>query len=111
MLLVAFPVGDRCAGYTAFHSSLGYGCTHLCDKAWVYRFWNEVFRTEGQVVDVVNIVHHIWNRLLGQIGDGMYGSHLHLLVDGTCVNIERTTEDVWESDHVVDLVWIIAAAC
>ena len=60
---------------------------------------------------MINIVHDIGYRLLGKIGDGMDGSHLHLLVNGFGVNVESSAEDVWESDHVVDLVGIVASAC
>ena len=56
---------------------------------------------------MIHIVHHIRYRLLGQIGDGMYGSHLHLLVDGSGVYVKGTTEDIGETDHVVNLVGVV----
>ena len=106
-LLVLLPVGDRSAGHAAIHGSLGYGSRNLGNQTWVYWLWNEVLRTECKVVYVVNVVNYIWHRLLSQIGDGMNGSHLHLFVDGTGMNIECTTEDVWETDYIVNLVRII----
>ena len=60
---------------------------------------------------MVNVVHHVWNRLLGKVGDGVNCSHLHLLVDGGRVHVERTTEDVWESYNVVYLVRIVGTSC
>ena len=35
---------------------------------------------------------------------------LHFLVDGLGVNIQSTTEDVWETDYVVNLVWIVSTS-
>ena len=56
---------------------------------------------------MIDIVHHIGHGLLGQIGDGVNGCQLHLLVDGCGVNVEGTTEDVGETDDVIDLVGIV----
>ena len=41
----------------------------------------------------------------------MDSCQLHLLVDGLGVDIERTAEDVWESDDIVYLVRIVRASC
>ena len=60
---------------------------------------------------MIHIVHHIRNRLLGQIGDSMNGSHLHLLVDGRSMNVEGSTEDIGETNHVVDLVGVVGTSC
>ena len=106
-LLVLLPVGDRGTGHAAIHRSLGYGSRYLGDEAWIHWLWNEVLRAECKVVDVVNVVNYIWHWLLSQICDGVNSSHLHLFVDGTGMNIECTTEDVWETDYVVNLVWIV----
>ena len=110
-LLVLLPIFDRGASYAAFHGSLGYGSRNLGNQTWVYWLWNEVLRTECEVVYVIYVVHYVWHRLLSQVGDGVNGSHLHLLVDGTGVNVECTTEDIWETDNIVDLVWIVGTAC
>ena len=60
---------------------------------------------------MIHIVHHIRNRLFGQIGDSMNGSHLHLLVDGRSMNVEGSTEDIGETDHVVNLVGVVRTSC
>ena len=60
---------------------------------------------------MIHIVHHIRNRLLGQVGNGVYGSHLHLLVDSRRVNVEGSTEDIGETNHVVDLVGVVGTSC
>ena len=41
----------------------------------------------------------------------MNGSELHFFVDATSVNVEGTTEDVWETDYVVDLIRIVGTTC
>ena len=107
LLLVLLPVCDRSTCNATVHSSLGYCCRNLCNQTWVNWLWNEVLRTECKVVYVVNIIDYIRYRLLCQISDSMNGSHLHLFVDGACVNVERTTEDVWETNYIINLVRIV----
>ena len=77
----------------------------------VNRFRNEVLATEGKVVHLIDIVDHVGYRLFGKIGNSVNGSQLHLFVDGGSVNVECTTEDVWETNHVVDLVRIVSTTC
>ena len=110
-VLVCVPVGDCLAGHTAFDSSLCHRCRYLGDKSWVNWFRDEIVATECQVVHVIYVVHHVGHRLLGKVGDGMHGSQLHLLVDSSGMHVERTTEDIWESDNVVYLVGIVATTC
>ena len=59
---------------------------------------------------MIYLVYDVWHRLLGKIGNGKYGSHLHLLVDSLCVYVESATEDIWETNNVVNLVRIVATA-
>ena len=59
---------------------------------------------------MINVVDHVGNGLLGEVGDGIDCSHLHLLVDGGGVHVECSAEDVRESDDVVYLVRIVAAS-
>ena len=110
LTLVCVPVCDRITCHTAIHSSLCYGSRNLCDKTWVNWLWNEVVRTECEVVHVVCLVHYVWNWLLSEVCDSVNGSNLHLLVDGASVYVEGTTEDVREADYVIDLVWIVRTA-
>ena len=109
ILLVGVPVGDGFACYPTLHCSLGNSRTHLCDKTRVDGFRYEVFRTEREIVNVIYLIHDIWHGLLREVGNGMNGSHLHLLVDSLGVNVECSTEDVRETDYVVYLVGIIAS--
>ena len=80
--LVSIPVVNRLSGHTALDGCLGNGCRHLGDKTWVNRFGNEVVAAEMQVVHLVDVVHHIGNGQLCQVGNGMNGRQLHLFVDG-----------------------------
>ena len=56
---------------------------------------------------MINLINDIGYGLLCKVSDSVHGCHLHLLVDGTGVNVECTTEDIWETDYVVNLVWIV----
>ena len=107
---VGIPVCNVLAGHTAVHSGFCHGAGHFGDEARVYRFRNEVFRTEGEVVHMVGFVHHVGYGLFGKIGDGVYGSNLHLFVDGLCLCIECAAEDIGEADNVVNLVRIVGTA-
>src|SRR5471032_2898908 len=51
-----------------------------------------------------------WQWFLGQRGDGAHASELHFFIDGGGAHVERTTEDVREAQHVVDLVRVVRAA-
>ena len=79
---VGIPVFDVFASYTAFHGSFGHSAGHFGDEARVNRFRDEVFGTEGEVVYVVCLVHHIGHGLLGKVGNGVHGSNFHGFVDG-----------------------------
>ena len=59
---------------------------------------------------MVCFIHNIGYRLFCQIGDGMYRSYFHLLVDGFGLSVESPAEDVREADYIVDLVRIIRTA-
>ena len=59
---------------------------------------------------MVNLIYNIRNGLLCQVGNSMYGSHLHLLIDGLGMNVKSATEDVWETDYIVNLVGIVATS-
>ena len=111
VLLVRIPVGYGLSCNSTFDSCLCHSSTNLCDKTRVDRFRNEILRSEAKVVDMVNLIYDIGNRLLSQVGNSMYGSHLHLLVDSLGMNVKSTAEDVWETDNVVNLVGIVATTC
>ena len=59
---------------------------------------------------MVYIVYYIWHGLLCKVGNGKHGCHLHLFVDGGSVHVEGSAEDVWETDHIVYLIWIVGAS-
>ena len=111
VLLVALEVLDRRACHAALHGGLGHRRTDLGDQPRVDRFRNEVLRSEGEVVHAIYLVDDIGHGLLGKVGNGFYGGHLHLLVDGFGMDIQCAAEDVGESDDVVDLVGVVGTAC
>ena len=109
-VFILFPVFNLTASHSAVDSCLGYGSADLGDKSRIDGFRDEVFATKGQVVHLIYIVHHVGNGLLGQVGNSVNSGQLHLFVDGSSMNIKRTTEDIGEADHIVDLVRIVCTA-
>ena len=109
-VFVFLPVGYLFSCHTTVDGCLCHSHAHLCNQSRVDGFWNEVFRSEGEVVDMIDIVHHIGHRLLGKIGNGINSSHFHLFVDGSGVDIERSPEDIRKSDDVVNLVGIVGTS-
>ena len=107
---VSVPVFDFRACHSAFHGCSRYGTGNFGDEARVYRFRDEVFRTEREVIHMICCVYYIGYRLFGQVGDGVYCCDFHFFVDCFRVRVECATEDVWESDHVVDLVGIVGTS-
>ena len=108
---IGIPVGYLLACHTALHSCLCHGHAHLGDETGVNRLGNEIVLAEGEVVHVVNLVHHIGNGFLCQGGNGTHGGKLHLLVDGGCGGVQCATEDIGETYYVVYLVGIVGTAC
>ena len=111
VLLVCVPVCNGLACYATLDSCLGNGCTHFRDESRIHGFRYEVFGAESEVVNMINLINDIGYGLLCKIGNGVHGCHLHFLVDSLGVNVERTSEDVWETDDVVYLVGIVATSC
>ncbi len=109
--LVSVPVINRFACHAALDSCLCDRRTHLCDEARVYRFRYKIFGSEGQVIDMIDLIDHVGHRLLGQIGYGEHRCHLHFFVDCRRVNVECAAEDVGEAYDIVYLVGVVRASC
>ena len=107
MRFIFIPVLDILAGHTTLHSGTGHGDGYFRNQTRIYRFRNKIFRTESEVVYMVSFVHYIGYRLFGQIGNGVYGGNLHLFVDCFCLSVERSAEDIWETDYIINLVRIV----
>ena len=65
VIFIFLKVFDLVASNTTFHSCFGNGSTDNCNKTWVDRLWNKIFRTESKVVYMVNLIDNIGNRLFG----------------------------------------------
>ena len=63
-----------------------------------------------QVVGAVGHVHQIGNGLFGHVGQGVNGGQFHGFVDFRGPNVQRSPENVGETQHVVDLVGVVGAA-
>ena len=110
-VFVFVPVLNLLAGNTALDGGFGNGRRDLGDESRIDGFGDEVVTAEGEVVHLIDVVHHVRHRLFGEVGDGIDGGKLHLLVDGGGVYVEGAAEDVGETDDVVDLVGIVGTAC
>ena len=110
ILLILIPVCYVVTCHTRLNRSLGNSCRHLCYKARVDWFRNKVCWTESEVVYLINIIHHVWHWLLSQISYGMHCCELHLLIDGLCMHIKRSTENIRETYYVVNLIRIVRTA-
>ena len=109
-LFVVLPVCDFMPSHPAFDGGFGYSGTYFGDESRIYGFGNEVFWPESELIDTVNLIYNVRNRLFGQIGNRPDSCHFHLFVDGRSVYIQCPTEDVRESDDIVDLVGVVASA-
>ena len=110
-ILISSPVCDGLSCNSTFDSGLCHGSGNLGDKTRVHGLGDKVQWSEREIVHLIDVVDNVRNRLLGQIGDGVYGSQLHLLIDGAGVNVQRSAEDIGEAYDVVYLVGIVGAAC
>ena len=109
VLAVGLPVLDGPACHAALHCSACHGHRDLRDEARVYGFRNEIVGTEGEVAHVVGAVHDVGHRAACKVGYGPGGRHLHFLVNRCGSRVERTAEDIGETDYVVDLIGIVCA--
>ena len=59
---------------------------------------------------MVSLVHHVRHGLFGNACDSPYGGQFHFFVDGRGSGVQRATEDIRESDDVVNLVRIVGTS-
>ena len=60
---------------------------------------------------MIYLAHNLRNRLFCQICNCMNCSKFHFLIYSSCRSIQRSSEYIRETDHIVDLIRIIRAAC
>ena len=107
LLAVSLPVGDGTARHSTLHGRTGNRHRHLGNETRIDGFRNEIVGTEGEITHIVGAVHNIGNRTPCQVGNGTHGRHLHLFVDGGGSRIKSTSENVGETDDIVDLVGVV----
>ena len=106
---VILETRERARGNTAVHCGLRHRGREFRDQARVERFRNEVLRTELQRFAAVGGQDEIGRFLVGEFRECLHAGELHLLVDRGRADVERTAEQVRETQHVVDLVRVIGA--
>ena len=111
LLDVSLHVLNRARSHAAVLRSLGHGRRNLHHQARVKRFGDQVLGAKRQAFASISRSHHLTLLGLGQFGNRVNRRNLHLVSDGGGASVQRATEDIGETEDVVDLVVIVAAAC
>ena len=109
-LLVLLDVEDRPTRNARVHCRLGNSNGNRRDKAWIERDRDDVVRAELGAVAAIGRGHIVRHILAGKISQCLRGGDLHRVVDCGGAYIKRATEDVGETEDVVDLVRIVGTA-
>ena len=107
LIFIFRHINDRTTRHTTVHRRLCHRLGDRNDQARVKRGWNDVFRAILQTPPGIgrgHLIRHIFTR---QGCHRMGRGNFHVLVDGGCLHIKCTTENIREAQHVVDLVGII----
>ena len=109
-LVIGGEVDDGPARHAGIHGGAGHRRRDLQDQARIERLGDQIFGAEGQRLLAVGGAHALVRFRHGQLGQGVGGGQLHVLVDLGGAHVQRAAEDVGEHQHVVDLVRIIRPA-
>ena len=101
---------DHFSGNPGLHGRLGDRSGFPQHHAHIQRLGDDVIRAELQAVHAIGAQDIIWHIFAGQVVERLGGGKLHFLVDRPGAHIQRTAEDEWESQHVVDLVRVVGTA-
>ena len=58
---------------------------------------------------MIGTIHNIGHRAASQFGNGARRSHFHFFVDGRSSHIQRTAENIGETNDIIDLIGIVRA--
>ena len=109
LLAVGVHVVDRTRGDARVGCGLSYGRRDAHDQARIEGRGDQVVRSEHQFLAGIGVGHLFADVGLGQVGNLAHAGQLHLLGDLGCAAVERATEDVGETQDVVDLVRVVRA--
>jgi len=73
--------------------------------------WDDVFTTEFNIETSISSFDLFRNWLPCQSCQCLCTCHLHWLIDLSRSNVKGCTEQEWEAEDVVNLIWIIWTAC
>ena len=79
--LVLDPVRDDVVGDARLNGCFGNGFRDHVDQAGIEGGWDDVLRSIGEPLSLVGASNNIRNFLLGEVGEGQSGGHLHFFVD------------------------------
>ena len=106
---IGVEILDRLLRHARIHRRLGDGRRDDFHQAGIERRGDDVFTPE-LVVLAVSGGDFLGHLLARQLGDGLGGGDLHLLVDRGRAHVERAAEDERKAQHIVDLVGIVRTA-
>ena len=107
---VLFPVGNGFPGNSRRYRRFGNCWCNNCQQPVVEWFWNDIIAAETQPFQVISGIHHIGNCLFCQISNSTDSGNLHLFVNAGSTDIQRPTENIGKTQHIVYLVGMIGTS-
>ena len=104
--LILFKIHNRFARNSGINPRLRNGGWNCIDQARVEGRRNDVVPPKGQFAPIGhrNLVGDILAR---ELGKSLRTGNFHGIIDGPCPNIQRPSEEIGETKHVIDLIWVI----
>ena len=99
----------RFRGDTRFHRGLCHSGGHHGRQAWIEWFWDQIIDAECQLFALIGSSRFGAGGRARELCDPRDAGQLHFVIDLCRTHIEGTAEDERETQHIVDLVWKIAA--
>ena len=109
-LLVFVRVGQRTTRQTLGGCGSRHRGGHCPEHPGIERLGDQVVGPESQPIDLIGLQHRLRHRLPGEFCQRPGGGEFHAFADAGSPDVERSSEDEWKPQNVVDLVGKIAAA-
>ena len=110
LLLIGVEVGDGPRGDARLHGGLRDGRRDVHDEPRIEGLRDQVVRAEGEIGDAIGAGDHVAVAHAREIGDGAHRGHFHGARDAGGAGVQRAAEDERETQDIVDLVRVVAAA-
>ena len=106
-VLIGLHVRNRLGRDAAFHRGLGHSRGHHAHQARVKGFRDQVFRAKGHALVLIGGGGFGAGGGAGEGGDAFDATDLHRVVDLGGADVQRATENEWETQDVVHLIGIV----